>query len=127
MLASRRQVTSAGAINSIISSSPSRPGSRRSAQLTLGRQQGFDVVLEERLIGLDAGEGLHPLGEHHGASARELGETLRSIVTDPGRGERMIERAREVLATNRGAIERSLRIVLDAYDRSDERDIEARS
>jgi len=60
-------------------------------------------------------------------SARELGESVRSIVADAGRAARLVERAREVLATNRGAIDRSLRIVLDAYDGGDERDLGARS
>lgn len=49
-------------------------------------------------------------------SAPELGEAVSSILSDPDRAGRIVENARAVLATNRGAVERSLQIVLDAFD-----------
>jgi 3-deoxy-D-manno-octulosonic-acid transferase len=49
-------------------------------------------------------------------SARELGEAVNSILSEPNRADRIVEYANAVLATNRGAVERSLQIVLDAFD-----------
>ena len=55
-------------------------------------------------------------------SARELGEAVHSILSDTDRAERLVAQARTVLDTNRGAVDRSLHLVLDAFDHAGERD-----
>jgi 3-deoxy-D-manno-octulosonic-acid transferase len=56
-------------------------------------------------------------------SARELGEAVDAILSDPDRATRLVAHARTVLDANRGAVDRSLRIVIDAFDRSGEPDL----
>jgi 3-deoxy-D-manno-octulosonic-acid transferase len=56
-------------------------------------------------------------------SARELGEAVASIITDVDRAARLTARAGAVLAVNRGAVNRSLEIVLEAFDREGDHEI----
>jgi 3-deoxy-D-manno-octulosonic-acid transferase len=51
-------------------------------------------------------------------SARQLGEAVQELLSDPARAGELVRHATDVLAANRGAIERSLRIVLDAADQA---------
>jgi len=51
-------------------------------------------------------------------SARELGVAVDSIVSDPDRALRLVVNARTVLDANRGAFDRSLSILIDAFDRT---------
>jgi 3-deoxy-D-manno-octulosonic-acid transferase len=60
-------------------------------------------------------------------SARELGEAVHSILSDPTRASRIVEDATAVLAANRGAFERSLNLVLDAFDHAGEAGIRGTS
>jgi 3-deoxy-D-manno-octulosonic-acid transferase len=60
-------------------------------------------------------------------SALELGEAVHSILSDPTRASQIVEDATAVLAANRGAFERSLHLVLDAFDHAGETDLEVTS
>jgi 3-deoxy-D-manno-octulosonic-acid transferase len=53
--------------------------------------------------------------------ARELGEAVATLISEPERAKRLVENARRVLTRNRGALDRSLRIVLEAAEASSRR------
>ena len=79
------------------------------------------VVITENEAATDmkiepAAEFEHAGGAVRVRSARELGEAVASIVGDRGLAARLVERAGKVLATNRGAVERSLELVLETFD-----------
>jgi 3-deoxy-D-manno-octulosonic-acid transferase len=102
--------------------------------------RGGHNVLEPAAIGVPVLYGPHTESVSEPASAlvdaggalrvdcgRRLGEAVSEIVDDPDRAAELVANARAVLAANRGAAERSLRIVLDAFDRGADGERESRS